>query len=223
MNVLVETVTHISPDCSWLNMDTTLTRRSPVLPSRWVWDSGIAWALWTLNPQHLGCRTLFLSCFCSWWNPRSLFSVHPKMSSAHTHTQRHAFKYFLVPGRHHNSCWAEKPKKNRKSHAKEKFPAQERKDEEVRRKDTAEFHTWGERCGSLSLRLSKRTRMEDLISSAVVAEQQATGRSTPSYETRLSEWLCHTGKPSLVIIPASLERSPGLQPSSTSRSSTGTC
>ena len=98
---------------SWVNMDTTLTRRSPALPSRWVWDSGIAWVLWTLNPQHLGCRTLFLSCFCSWWNPRWLFSVHPKMSSArrHTHTQRHALKYFLEPGRHHNSCRAEKPKK----------------------------------------------------------------------------------------------------------------
>lgn len=93
-----------------------------------------------------------------------------------------------------------------------------------RRKDSAESHTWGEHCSSLSQQVSKHTGMEDLISSAVAAEQQATGRPTPSYETWLSEWLCHTGKPSPVIIPVSLDPSPGLQqPRSTSGSSTGTC
>lgn len=64
----------------------TLTRRFPELLSQWVLDSGIASAQWMLNPQHLGCRTLFLSCFYSWQNLQSLLSEHPKMSSVHTKT-----------------------------------------------------------------------------------------------------------------------------------------
>lgn len=46
---------------------------------------------------------------------------------------------------------------------------------------------------------------------------------TSSYETWFTERLCHTGKPSPVIIPLSLDHSRGLQPGSTSRSSTSTC
>lgn len=68
----------------------------------------------------------------------------------------------------------------------------------------------------------KRTKTADLISSAVVAEQQAAGRSTSSYEATQRVTLSH-GKSSPVIIPLSLDPSPGIQLSSTSRSSTGTC
>lgn len=106
---LYRKVTHISPSSCRLNRNevvATLTRRFPVLLSRWVSDSGIASALWTSNPRHLGCRTLFLSCFCSWWNLQLLLSVHPKMSSVCTKTDR----YFVLPGLHHNSCWADRPK-----------------------------------------------------------------------------------------------------------------
>lgn len=132
------------------------------------------------------------------------------------HKDGHTFKYFAVPGLHQQ--WM-----SQKLESQNENPRSRESRLGIEGKDTAEFHTWGEHCGSLSQQLSKHTRMEDLISSAVVAEQQATGRSTPSYETWLAEWLCHTGKPSPVIIPVSLDPGPGLQPSSTSRSSTGTC
>lgn len=91
----------LSPDN--IHQDATLTRRFPALLSQWVLDSGTASALWMLNLQHLGCRTPFPSCFCSWLNLQMPFCVHPKMSSVYTKTDKY---FFLPPGLRHKSCWA---------------------------------------------------------------------------------------------------------------------
>lgn len=73
----------------WKKKHKSLTRRFPVLPSRWVLDSGIASEQWTLNPQHRDCRSLCLSCFCSLQILRLLLSVHQKMSSAKKKKKMH--------------------------------------------------------------------------------------------------------------------------------------
>lgn len=171
MRYVLETVTYISANSCLMNTDERLTRRFLVLLNRWVSDSGSASALWTLNPQHLGCRTPFLSCFCSWRNLQLKPSVHPKMSSVETDTRLNILQCQNYTT---DDTIAAEQTRQKKVWWKSRLPRKQIRS----KRDTAEFHTWGEHCGSLSQQVSRHTRMEDFISSVGVAEERAAGRST---------------------------------------------